>query len=78
MAQKSGKTTSDKTVTKKTAAKPRPSATEGDDMEKAAGDGNVLEEMDELVLVGEVMVEEHRGRQGEHEHHTRHDASPVA
>jgi uncharacterized peroxidase-related enzyme len=31
MAQKSGKTTSDKTVTKKTAAKPRPSATEGDD-----------------------------------------------
>src|SRR6201982_1060949 len=31
MAQKSGKTSSNKTVTKKTAAKPRASATEGDD-----------------------------------------------
>src|SRR5262249_3144464 len=51
---------------------------EGDDLQQSAGDGEVLEEMDELVLVGEMEVEEDRRRQREDGERRGHRPRPVA
>jgi len=51
---------------------------EVDDLQQAAGEHHVLEEMDHLVLIGEVAMEEDGGRQGEKRECQRNDARAVA
>src|ERR1700741_416460 len=42
---------------------------EGNHMQEAAGDRDILEEVDELVLVAEIAMEEHGGSKREQEKH---------
>src|SRR5438445_8128133 len=52
--------------------------TEGDDLQQPASHRDVLEEVEELVLVGEIAVEGECGRDGEGREHSSHDARAVA
>lgn len=52
--------------------------TERDDLEQSARDRDILEEMDHLVLVGEIAVEQQRRRDRERRQHRRRHARAVA
>src|SRR5262245_51758438 len=49
------------------------SCPEGNDLKKAASNGDVLQEMDGLIDVGEIAMEEDRGNDTEHRHRGRRD-----
>jgi len=56
----------------------QPASSEGRDLKQASRHHHVLEEMDHLVLVGEVVVERDRGRDAEQRKGDRDDPDPIA
>ena len=55
-----------------------PACTVGRNLQQAAGNREILEEMDQLILVGEIRVEGQRRRDREQRQRDRRDARPIS